>query len=408
VSDVLVKVDNVSKKFCRGLKRSLWYGMQDLGSELIGRDHGNNGRLRQDEFWAINNVSFELTRGKCLGLIGRNGAGKSTLLKILHGLIKPDEGRIEMRGRVGALIELGSGFNPVLSGRENIYINASVLGFKKKEIDDLFDQIVEFSELEEFIDTPLMYYSSGMKVRLGFSVAIHMNPDVLILDEVLAVGDTGFRMKSLNKMTEMMSRAAVIFVSHSMSTIARTCNSILLLNEGNTVFSGRNVLKGIEQYYDLYEVGGAFIEYNEKAQIHNLNVKSAQNPVSDDKGRSIINYLDDLVIEIDLSVDRSFDDFYLVLPFYKDLQLVAKFQTSFLQKPFINNRDVHSIKITIPKVLFSNGEYFISVFIHSNIGYMSIPERLAVYRNYASIKVEGLDFADALVAPLFLQGEVKY
>ncbi|MDP3817157.1 ABC transporter ATP-binding protein, partial [Pseudomonas sp.] len=199
MSEALVKVDGVSKKFCRSLKRSLWYGMQDLGSELIGNPHGGGGDLRKDEFWAIKDVSFELKRGECLGLIGRNGAGKTTLLRMLNGLIKPDQGRIEMRGRVAALIALGAGFNPILTGRENIYVNASVLGLRKREIDEKFEEIVEFAELGEVIDAPVQSYSSGMSVRLGFSIAVRMDPDVLIVDEVLAVGDMGFRSKCYNE-----------------------------------------------------------------------------------------------------------------------------------------------------------------------------------------------------------------
>ncbi|MBW6513056.1 MAG: ATP-binding cassette domain-containing protein, partial [Desulfuromonadaceae bacterium] len=145
MSDTLITVQNVSKKFCRSLKKSLWYGMQDLGREITGRRHGGEGELRSEEFWAVKDVSFELKRGECLGLIGPNGAGKSTLLKMLNGLIKPDAGRIEMRGRVGALIELGAGFNPVLTGRENVYVNGSVLGFSKDEIDRKLDEIIAFA-----------------------------------------------------------------------------------------------------------------------------------------------------------------------------------------------------------------------------------------------------------------------
>jgi lipopolysaccharide transport system ATP-binding protein len=193
--EVLVKVEGVSKKFCRDLKRSLWYGVKDISSELFGAK--KNGQLRPKEFWAVDDVSFELRRGECLGLIGHNGAGKSTLLKMLNGLIKPDKGTITMHGRIGALIELGSGFNPILTGRENIYNNGSVLGFSRKEIDAKFDSIVEFAELSEFIDTPVQNYSSGMKVRLGFAVAAQMEPDVLLIDEVLAVGDIGFSFKCL-------------------------------------------------------------------------------------------------------------------------------------------------------------------------------------------------------------------
>ena len=166
MSDTLVTVEHVSKKFCRTLKRSLWYGVRDVGSELIGQNNGHKN-LRKEEFWAVRDVSLQLRRGETLGLIGHNGAGKTTLLRMLNGLIKPDEGRIKVRGRMQALIALGAGFNPVLTGRENIYVNASVLGISKAEIDRRFDQIVDFSGIEEFIDMPVQSYSSGMTVRLG-------------------------------------------------------------------------------------------------------------------------------------------------------------------------------------------------------------------------------------------------
>jgi lipopolysaccharide transport system ATP-binding protein len=190
MGEILIKAENVSKKFSKDLKRSLYYGVLDVFSGIKGSD--KKRELRKDEFWAVRDVSFEVRRGECLGLIGHNGAGKSTLLKMLNGLIKPDEGKITMHGKVGALIELGAGFNPILTGRENIYNNAAVIGFSKKEIDAKFDEIVAFSEIEEFLDMPVQNYSSGMKVRLGFAIAAQMEPDVLIIDEVLAVGDLGF------------------------------------------------------------------------------------------------------------------------------------------------------------------------------------------------------------------------
>src|SRR5690554_306047 len=163
--EVLVKVENLSKKFCKDLKTSLWYGVKDIASGLSGNRHER--QLRPKEFWAVKDISFELRRGECLGLIGYNGAGKSTLLKILNGLINPDAGKITMTGRVGALIELGAGFNPILSGREDIYNNGAILGFTKKEIDDKLDAIIDFAEIREFIDMRVQNYSSGMKVRLG-------------------------------------------------------------------------------------------------------------------------------------------------------------------------------------------------------------------------------------------------
>ena len=236
--EVLIKVDNVSKKFCRTLKRSLWYGVQDVAGEVFGRQGGHD-ELRPGEFWAINDVSLELRRGECLGLIGRNGAGKTTLLRMINGLIKPDRGQIEITGRVGALIALGAGFNPILTGRENIYVNGSVLGLKKKEIDNKLEEIIDFAEIEEFIESPVQTYSAGMQVRLGFAVATALEPDVLIIDEVLAVGDSRFRTKCYNRLSAIQSRAAVILVSHQMNDVGRICNQGLLLKKGQVLASGK-------------------------------------------------------------------------------------------------------------------------------------------------------------------------
>ena len=238
MSDSLVIVENVSKKFCRSLRQSLWYGVKDLGSEMIGRQK-NNETLRDNEFWAVRGVSLSVKRGETLGLIGHNGAGKTTLLRMLNGLIKPDQGRIEIKGRMQALIALGAGFNPVLSGRENIYINASVLGFSKSQIDGLYDQIVDFSGLEEFIDMPVQSYSSGMAVRLGFSVAAHLEPDILLVDEVLAVGDLAFKTKCQTRIQDLRDcGVAIILVSHNLHTISHVCNRAITFEKGRVIFEG--------------------------------------------------------------------------------------------------------------------------------------------------------------------------
>ena len=244
----MVRVEGVSKKFCRDLKRSLWYGLKDTAADLIG-GHGFNG-LRQDEFWALAGVSLELARGECLGLIGRNGAGKTTLLKMLNGLFKPDQGRIELTGRVGALISLGAGFNPILTGRENIYVNGAVLGLTKKEIDRKLAEIVEFAEIDDFIDTAVQSYSTGMQVRLGFAVATAMQPDVLLLDEVLAVGDVAFRAKCYERLARIRDRAAFILVSHDTDQIARVCSKVLVLDRGRERYLG-DVGEGIRIYHEL-------------------------------------------------------------------------------------------------------------------------------------------------------------
>lgn len=259
---ILISVEGASKKFCRSLKRSLWYGMQDMLYEFYPSSTSTNGHsenhspsqstpneigLRAAEFWAVENVSFELKRGQCLGLIGPNGAGKTTLLKMLNGLIKPDRGRIMTRGRVGALISLGAGFNPILTGRENIYVNGSVLGLTKEEIDQKFQDIIDFADIGDFIDTPVQSYSSGMQVRLGFAVATALDPDVLILDEVLAVGDASFRHKCYHRINKLLKNAAVILVSHSMLSISQLCTSVLLMRQGCGEWFN-NPIEGVTAY----------------------------------------------------------------------------------------------------------------------------------------------------------------
>ena len=256
-NDLLVSAKQVSKKYCRTLRHSMWYGVRDVLGEFDPRavrgGDGTRPRLRDREFWAVDDLSFELRRGECLGLIGHNGAGKSTLLKLLNGIIKPSAGRITLRGRVGALIELNAGFNPVLTGRENAYVYGAVLGFTRKEIDARYDAIVDFAELGDAMDAPFRTYSSGMQVRLGFAVAAQMDPDVLIIDEVLAVGDVGFRSKCYNRIAELVARSAVILVSHNMTHIARLADSALVLDCGRPAFHG-STPDAINAYYGLFDV----------------------------------------------------------------------------------------------------------------------------------------------------------
>jgi lipopolysaccharide transport system ATP-binding protein len=256
-SEPLITVADVSKKFCRSLRRSMWYGMVDMAKELTGRNTSHD-RLRTEEFWALSAVSFELRRGECLGLIGRNGAGKTTLLRMLNGLIKLDSGRIEMRGRVGALIALGAGFNPVLTGRENIYVNGSVLGLSTREIDAKLDEIIDFAGIPEFIDSPVQSYSSGMQVRLGFAVATALEPDVLLVDEVLAVGDFEFRTRCYDRLERMRDRVAIILVSHNRPDIARMCSSVLLLEGGRPTYAGP-VADGFVAYERSSVAGAGFV-----------------------------------------------------------------------------------------------------------------------------------------------------
>jgi len=223
VSEPAVVVDGVSKRFRLYKERNA-----SLKSALMrGRKSIYN------EFWAVRDVSFEVPQGTTLGLIGRNGSGKSTLLKTLAKILHPDEGTLTMNGRVASLLEVGSGFHPELSGRENIYLNGSILGMSKKEIDKRFDEIVDFSEVRKFIDQPVKNYSSGMYVRLGFSVAVHVQPDILVVDEVLAVGDAAFKTKSKKKFREFKNDGrTIILVSHSMPQVKELCDQVAWLDKG--------------------------------------------------------------------------------------------------------------------------------------------------------------------------------
>src|SRR5690554_414241 len=284
--EVLVKVENLSKKFCKDLKTSLWYGVKDIASGLSGNQ--NERKLRPKEFWAVKDISFELRRGECLGLIGHNGAGKSTLLKILNGLINPDAGKITMRGRVGALIELGAGFNPILTGRENIYNNGAILGFTREEINKKIETIIDFAEIREFIDMPVQNYSSGMKVRLGFAVAAQMEPDVLIIDEVLAVGDLGFILKCFKTIDTILPRTAIIFVSHNMPMISRICNQIILMDKGEAVFQGEDVGKAIDKYYTRFADNESNVVFDDGSI--ELNEVKLLNPVGIDKEIPQLNW----------------------------------------------------------------------------------------------------------------------
>lgn len=354
MSDTLVKVENVSKKFCRSLKKSLWYGMQDLGNELLGRRHGGDGKLRPDEFWAVKDAGFELKRGECLGLIGRNGAGKTTLLRMLNGLIKPDQGRIEMRGRVGALIALGAGFNPILTGRENIYVNAAVLGLSKKEIDAMFEEIVEFAELGEFIDAPVQSYSSGMTVRLGFAVATTLNPDILILDEILAVGDTAFRHRCYHRINKIISQSAVILVSHSMDYVAQISNKVAMMRRGEIKLFD-NPIEGISAYNQDNAKSGNIQDDDDKIEAVHPPIRrvelSIQNPE--------ICYGSCLSIEVEIECEEDVDDvvfsFTAVNP---SEQPVMCWHTSRHPQRLDLHRGLQRLRFNIAPLLLNNGDYY--------------------------------------------------
>jgi lipopolysaccharide transport system ATP-binding protein len=238
----VLTVRGLSKKFCRSLGKSLWYGVRDVGRELLPVKANRRTVLREEEFWAVRDISFEVKSGEALGVVGSNGAGKSTLLKMLCGLIKPDAGEVLRCGRMAALIELGAGFDPVLSGRENVYLNAALLGLSRAEVGALLPEIIEFAGLAHVLDSPVGSYSSGMKARLSFSVAAHLKPDIFIVDEVLAVGDFDFQRKCINHMLRYLERGgALILVSHSPYHVQSVCSSGILMENGAVTYRGTAV-----------------------------------------------------------------------------------------------------------------------------------------------------------------------
>jgi lipopolysaccharide transport system ATP-binding protein len=273
--EVVLSVEGVSKKFCRSLKHSLFYGIQDIATDLVGSRNCDRD-LRNKEFWALDNVSFELKKGEAIGLVGKNGSGKSTLLRIIAGLIKPDQGRVKVKGRVAPLIALGAGFNPILTGRENIYANMSILGLSKKEIDERFDEVVEFAEIGDAIDAPVQTYSSGMAARLGFASAIYTEPDILLIDEVLAVGDIKFRAKCNRRLIELRQKdTSFILVSHQTQSLLNVCDSAIYLLKGKFMAAG-DTTSIISQYeQDLFATTENIISamfLDKKAQTNDLGL----------------------------------------------------------------------------------------------------------------------------------------
>src|SRR5581483_7248812 len=243
-----IRAEGLSKKFGLTLRQSMKYGLHDVARKLLGRRNGDDV-LRTGEFWAVDDVNFELRSGQALGIMGVNGSGKTTLLRILNGVYAPDRGRVQIRGRVGALIAAGAGFAPMLSGRENVYINGSLLGLTTKEIKGLMDEIVAFSELGDFIDLPVKNYSSGMYVRLGFAVAALSRPDVLLMDEVLAVGDLNFQKKCFDQILQLKrSGTAIVLVSHSPGAIWSVCDRGLFMDHGRAIVEG-----GVEDVVRAYD-----------------------------------------------------------------------------------------------------------------------------------------------------------
>lgn len=361
MEETLIKVENLSKKFCRDLKTGLWYGLKDLTDELRGRKSHELAPLRPKEFWAIKNLNFEVKRGQCLGLIGRNGAGKSTLLKILNGLIKPDYGQVQMSGRVGALIELGAGFKPILTGRENIFVNGALLGFTTAEIKRKIDSIIEFSEIPDFIDTPVQYYSSGMKIRLGFAIAAQMEPDILLVDEVLAVGDMGFILKCFNKMDTLMKNTAIILVSHNMPQVARMSTNLLVMEKGESIYNSDNISDGLRKYYSSFKHPAGVFQSGNKIRLNRV-VLSSSGETSKPGELFVMKYGNDLLVTIEITCHELILNPSIWLAFYdKEQRVFAEVRNFALQIRMDHMQGQVQFSAHIPSIQFAQGVYSITV-----------------------------------------------
>jgi lipopolysaccharide transport system ATP-binding protein len=267
MGDTVIKVENLGKKYVIRHQQERYTALRDVIAnkvKSIGRKKLDTGE--KEEFWALKDVSFDIKQGDRVGIIGRNGAGKSTLLKLLSRITEPTTGSIALKGRVSSLLEVGTGFHPELTGRENIYLNGAILGMSKREIKAKFDEIVEFAEVEKFLDTSVKRYSSGMYVRLAFSVAAHMEPEILIVDEVLAVGDAQFQKKCLGKMEDVGKEGrTVLFVSHNMNAVNRICNCGILLEKGE-ISKKSDDLDQLTKYY---------LSFSDNADIKNMWINNS-------------------------------------------------------------------------------------------------------------------------------------
>jgi lipopolysaccharide transport system ATP-binding protein len=317
MSDIAIRCEGLSKQYKLG-ERESYKALRDVITDSVAapirrlRSAFQNGNSAvpvpktsltsrpSDRFWALDDVSFEVKRGEVVGIIGRNGAGKSTLLKILSRITKPTRGHAAIHGRVGSLLEIGTGFHPELSGRENIYLNAAILGMRKAEVERKFDEIVDFAEVETFIDTPVKRYSSGMYVRLAFAVAAHMDTEILLVDEVLAVGDMAFQKKCLGKMGDVAKQhRTVVFVSHNMAAVQRLCQTSVLLHGGRKLFQGPSD-ECVRQYANGLDTDSSIPVMT--SRDGNLFIKGVRLLDRDGKPTQVWQYGHTLTVEVEVQV----------------------------------------------------------------------------------------------------------
>ncbi len=357
MGQIAVSVQNISKKYIIGHKKQT--SLREAASSFF-KTFGRASE-EKEEFWALKDVTFDITRGEAVGIIGRNGAGKSTLLKVLSRITEPTTGRFLINGKVSSLLEVGTGFHPELSGRENIFLNGTILGMKRADIRKKFDEIVEFSGVERFLDTPVKRYSSGMYVRLAFSVAAHLDSEILIVDEVLAVGDAEFQSKCLGKMEQVSvgEGKSVLFVSHNMSAIARLCKKGILLNEGR-VECYDTADKAITQYNRKVSQKGESVWVNTEKPVNEILLESLWTCNSEGLIKRNFSNLEPVLVKIKFKVFEKCKDVKIGFDLIKNDTVV--FRSQQVDFDLISNFEADSSYIFtahIPQNLLTKGEYFI-------------------------------------------------
>ena len=369
-----ISVRNLSKMYRLGEinRRTLGDELRYGWLKLRGRDPaahmgklGEKPRERNPEFWALRDVSFEVRPGEVVGVIGRNGAGKSTLLKILTRITEPTTGEAVINGRVGSLLEVGTGFHPELTGRENVYLNGTILGMKKREIAAKFDEIVAFSEIEKFIDTPVKRYSSGMYVRLAFAVAAHLEPEIMFIDEVLAVGDAQFQRKCLGKMESIAQQGrTVLFVSHQMGAIAQLCGRVVVLGKGKLLATGPT-----EEMIDFYLTNGAPTIGNEyvssdPASADQIRIRSARTVDAGNRPRTEFDYKESVALSMDVDFPKEIPRGTMVGIALKDHLERKLFSVQKAYAEIADRPGPCRFTVAIPAGLLTPGHYSFSMALH--------------------------------------------
>lgn len=376
MSDIAIRVENLTKKFFLGERvgiKTFREAIQDLVTApfRVWKKNGANGEEKIDtdrEIWALKSVSFEVKHGEVLGIIGPNGAGKSTLLKILSRITEPTGGYAEIRGRVGSLLEVGTGFHPELTGRENVYLNGAILGMSKAEIRRKFDDIVSFAGVEKFIDTPVKRYSSGMQVRLAFAVAAHLDPEILIIDEVLAVGDAEFQKRCLGKMNEVArSGRTVLFVSHNMAAVEALCERGILLRGGRVVLDGPADL-AVQNHLDAnYPSQGEFdLSHAQRPSHLKPLIKKLRLADANHRSTGVHRFGNDLHIELELETTETINHAHFNVRILTLLgQRVVTWSSLYSSPRGLEIKPASVFRLTLEELRLAPGQYRLSVYVSS-------------------------------------------